>query len=240
MREQRETKLLEVTSAFAEELHLDRLLAIITNGATELRNAERSTLYLYDEARDQLWPPVAEGLAHGSSYLNKDASLAGACFSKQQTINLPDMQNDPRFNPEMDHKAGFNTRNMLCLPINNNSGSAIGVIQVLNHRNGSDPIAFDQRDEQRLRSIAAQAATALENAKLFDDVAAMKNYDGSILKSLSNGVIAVTPNLAIRKINAATKRILGTSETEVLNCALDDVFAKKCVARAIRTQGSGE
>ena len=68
---------------------------------------------------------------------------------------------------------GFVTRNMICMPVNNSDGKQLGVIQVLNRRDGS----FDERDEQRLRSISAQAATALENAQLFEEVLNLKNYD---------------------------------------------------------------
>ncbi|MBT6275620.1 MAG: GAF domain-containing protein, partial [Chromatiales bacterium] len=173
LREQRESKLLEITSAFAEQLHLDRLLAVITIGATKLLSAERSTLYLHDAARDQLWTPVAEGVGVEGIFLATDAGLAGACFRSQSTINLEDVQSDPRFSPEMDRHTGFVTRNMLAIPVNTREGKHLGVIQVLNRRDGP----FDERDEQRLRAVAAQAATAIENAQLFEDVLNLKNYD---------------------------------------------------------------
>jgi len=225
VREQRETKLLEITSAFSDELHLDRLLGVITNGATELLNAQRSSLYLFDEQRDQLWTPVAEGLSQEGIYLAKDAGLAGACFSAQQVINLADVSQDPRFNAELDRQTGFTTRNMLCTPVNNKNGKPLGVIQVLNHRDGTALVAFDARDEQRLRAIATQAATALENARLFEDVVNLKNYDESILKSLSNGVISVDPDLRIRKANAAAERTLGWREQDITGQTLVELFA---------------
>tara|TARA_B100000676_G_scaffold10070_1_gene9304 strand:- start:2079 stop:2354 length:276 start_codon:yes stop_codon:yes gene_type:complete len=90
------------------------------------------------------------------------------------------------------------------LPVNHKGGKQLSVIQVLNRRDGR----FDARDEQRLRSVAAQAATALENARLFEDVLNLKNYDESILKSLSNGVITVDPELHVTKVNAAASRSL--------------------------------
>ena len=157
LREQRELKLLEITGAFSDELHLDKLLTVIATGATELLGAERSSLFLYDR-RDQLWTPVAEGLAGEGIYLAKDAGLAGACFTEQSVINLHDVNEDARFNADTDKQTGFVTRNMLCMPVNHKGGKQLGVIQVLNRRDGQ----FDARDEQRLFG-AAQAATALEN-----------------------------------------------------------------------------
>ena len=66
----------------------------------------------------------------------------------------------------------FVTRNMICMPVNNSDGRQLGVIQVLNRHDSS----FDERDEQRLRSISAQPRP-LENAQLFEEVLNLKNYD---------------------------------------------------------------
>ena len=222
-REQRESKLLEITGAFSEQLHVDRLLTVITTGATELLGAERSSLYLYDANRDQLCTQVAEGLDNSIIYLDKSAGLAGACFTQQEVINLADVRQDQRFNAELDRKTGFNTRNMLCMPVTTRAGKHLGVIQVLNRRDGT----FDERDELRLYSVSAQAATALENARLFEDVLNLKNYDESILKSLSNGVISVDPDLRLTKVNAAAERVLGWSEQAIVGQNLQDLFADK-------------
>lgn len=220
VREERELKLLEITSAFSDELHLDKLLTVITTGATELLSAERSSLFLYDEEGDQLWTPVAEGLSGEIIYLAKDSGLAGACFTEQRVINLKDVSEDPRFNADMDEQTGFVTRNMICMPVNNSDGRQLGVIQVLNRRDGS----FDERDEQRLRSISAQAATALENAQLFEEVLNLKNYDESILKSLSNGVISIDPALNVTKVNAAAMRTLEVAEGALVGHDLPALF----------------
>lgn len=241
VRESRERKLLEITSAFARELRLESLLAVITTGATEILRAERSSLYLYDESRDQLWTPVAEGLGEGAIYLDKSAGLAGATFVDQTVINLPDVSLDPRFSDAMDRKTGFVTRNMLCLPVNTREGRHLGVIQVLNRKDGP----FDDRDEARLWAIASQAAAALENAQLFEDVLNLKNYDESILKSLSNGVISVDRDLNMSKVNAAAERVLGWGEAQLLDCAMDDVFGDEDAwlveaARKVRDSGVAE
>ena len=71
------------------------------------------------------------------------------------------------------------------MPIVNKAGKAIGVTQVLNKRGGP----FTAEDESRLRAFTAQIASGLENAKLFADVQAMRNYNEAMLQSMSNGVI---------------------------------------------------
>ncbi len=211
VREKREVKLLQITSAFSEQLHLDRLLRVITTGATQLVNAERSTLYLYDARRDQLWTPVAEGMNGEPLYLDKNAGLAGATFTTQEAIILDDVRADPRFNAATDRATGFTTKSMLCVPVNSKDGKHLGVIQVLNRRDG----AFGPRDESRLRAMASQSATAIENAQLFEDVLNLKNYAESILRSLSNGVISLDRDLNVTTLNEAAERILGCTESDV-------------------------
>ena len=56
-----EVELLAITEALSTELHLDTLLARIVRATTQLLDAERSTLFIYDPRKDELWSKVAEG-----------------------------------------------------------------------------------------------------------------------------------------------------------------------------------
>ena len=61
------------------------------------------------------------------------------------------------------------------------------MIQVINKVGGT----FTEHDERRLRAFSAQASIAIENAQLFEEVVRVKNYNESILRSMSNGVITL-------------------------------------------------
>jgi adenylate cyclase len=201
-REERE--LLAITEAIATELHLDKLLAHILKATTQLLNAERSTLFIYDPSKDELWSQVAEGMGEEQIRIPASAGIAGAAFTSGEVLNVPRAYADPRFNPEVDRISGFRTRNMLNVPIVDRSGERLGVIQVLNKRGGS----FTQNDIRRLKAFSADIAIAIQNARLFSDVLTLKNYNESILKSLSNGVITLDQQLIIVKVNEAAQRIL--------------------------------
>ena len=137
-----------------------------------------------------------------------------------QTHTLPDAYADARFNPEIDKKTGYKTNNMLCMPVINKAGDAIGVTQVLNKHTGP----FNAADEKRLQAFSSQAAIALENAQLFEDVLNERNYSESILKSLSDGVITLDSRCRIIKVNDAAQRILKTTEAELLERPADEIF----------------
>jgi adenylate cyclase len=91
---------------------------------------------------------------------------------------------------------------------------------VLNKRGGP----FTQVDIRRLKAFSAGIAVALENARLFSDVLALKNYNENILKSLSNGVVTLDRNCVIVKVNEAAQRILGLSAEALVNRSAQHAF----------------
>ncbi|MEC7983788.1 MAG: adenylate/guanylate cyclase domain-containing protein [Myxococcota bacterium] len=218
-----EARLLEITSAIASELHLDALLALIMDGVTELLGAERSSLFLYYPQDHTLRTCVAQGLNAQNISIPADSGIAGAVFTLGRIIKSSNAYEDPRFNQRIDKETGFITQNMINMPIETKDGRRIGVVQVLNKRNGD----FSDFDENRLQALTAQAAIAIENARMFEDILNMRNYNEGILSSLSNGVISLDEKQTITKVNAAATRILGQTEEELVDQNAAAVFGKK-------------
>ena len=218
-----ESQLLEITTAISSELQLQPLLAKIMETTTEILDADRSTLFLYDEKTNELWSQVGQGLEIKAIRFPSHLGIAGTVFTTGETINIPEAYKDSRFNPEIDKKTGYITKTILCMPVKNKKGKTIGVTQVLNKKRGP----FTKVDENRLRAFSAQAAIALENARLFDDVLNMKNYNESILESMSNGVITLDDKKRIVKSNSASLRILNTSVENIIGISADEYFSGK-------------
>ncbi len=213
--QEEEKQLLTMTAAISTELDLKTLLLKIMNTAQILLDAERSALFLYDAKTHELYAQLDAANGLSSLRFSAEQGIAGQCFLHKRTINISDAYSDTRFNPEIDRKTGFQTRAILCAPIVNKNGDALGVIQLLNKRGSS----FSAVDETRLHAFSAQASMALENAQLFEDVLNLKNYNESILESLSNGVVTLSPAGQIVKCNSATQRILGLSGS-LEDCAI--------------------
>jgi adenylate cyclase len=216
-----EMEFIEVVSEVTADIKLGSLLRKVMGEATRLLNAERSTLFLNDEKTSELWSEVGQGLESMQIRLPNHLGIAGAVFTSGKSINIPYAYADLRFNPAFDKKTGYFTRSILCVPIVNKQGKTIGVTQVLNKRGGP----FTNGDESRLRAFTAQISIALENAKLFADVQAMKNYNEAMLESMSNGVITLDEHAHIVTCNAAGQRILRARADELLNRAASDFFA---------------
>ncbi len=217
---QEETKLLEVTTAISSELRLDTLLGKIIHVTTDMLEADRSTLFIHDAKTDQLWSRVAEGITSKEIRFPSSAGIAGACFTKGEPINIPDAYADPRFNQAVDKKTGYRTKSILCMPVLSKNGQKLGVIQVLNKKKGP----FGPLDERRLKAFTAQAAIALENAQLFTEVTNERNYNESILKSLSNGVVTLDAERKIIKINDAAVKILKWKRETAIGRPVAELF----------------
>lgn len=234
-----EVQILELSHDLAGELDLDRLLARIIGATTELLDAERSSLLLFDSRNGELWSRVAEGLETREIRLPADQGIAGAVFTSGLTENITDPYADPRFNKQTDQQTGFKTRSILCMPITNKAGEKLGVTQVLNKRGDQ----FRARDEQRLAAFTAQIAVALENARLFEDVLNEKNYNDSILKSTSNGVLTFDEDHKILVANEMALTILQANRDAFIGKSVESVFGDKnqwVMASLARVEQTGQ
>ena len=158
----------EVGRALSSEMELDSLLTLIMENITQLMEADRSTLYILSDDGQTLWSRMAQGDAHIEIRLKVGEGLAGWVVSSGELVNIPDAYTDDRFQPAIDQQTGYRTRSILCLAMRNHVGDIIGAVQVLNKSGG----AFDKDDESLLEALAAQAAIAIENTKLYQSVVA--------------------------------------------------------------------
>ena len=162
----------EIGSALGTALKLDDLLAVVMDNVTGLMDAERSTLFLVDEESGELWSKVTQGVTNTEIRLRAGQGVAGWVARTGKSINIHDAYNDPRFNPDVDAKTGFQTNSILCQPIRNQEGKILGVLQVLNRRSGH----FTTEDENLLTALSAQIAIAIENSRQHLDILE-KNFE---------------------------------------------------------------
>jgi adenylate cyclase len=220
---EQESKFIDVVSDVSKEIQLGPLLQKIMTSVTALLNAERSTLFLNDAKASQLYTEIGQGLGTARISFPNNAGIAGAVFTSGMSVNIPYAYADLRFNPAFDKQTGFFTRSILCVPVVNKDGKTIGVTQVLNKRGGT----FNTEDETRLKAFTAQIAICLENAKLFDDVQNIKNYNESMLESMSNGVLTIDIKGNVVTCNAAGLRIMRATSAEVIGRPSEEFFTEK-------------
>lgn len=157
--------ILEVAKAMSAQRNLDTLLPLILSEAARVVEAERCSLFIVDAARNELWSRVAQG-AKGEIRVPLGQGLAGSVALTGETVNLRDAYDDPRFQRDWDAINSFRTKAVLCVPMRDTRGDITGVLQALNATDG----AFDAEDEELLLALGGQAAQAIENAMLHEEI----------------------------------------------------------------------
>lgn len=156
------TKLLELALQLSAENNLDRILRIATQGVCDAVACERSTLYLHDEQRGELYTRTVTELEIAEIRHPIDRGVAGWVATHRQVSHVPDPPADPRWDSSVDRRTGFHTVNILAAPvISGEDRRLLGVLQLLNKPDG-----FDELDEQLLQAFAAHVAVALERRRL--------------------------------------------------------------------------
>jgi transcriptional regulator with GAF, ATPase, and Fis domain len=152
--------LLDISCRLNSEKNFDQLLKLIADEATKHVDAERATIFILDREKGELWAKVALGVSETIRFDSR-LGLAGAVLISEKSIIVENAYQSPLFYPSVDSNTGFQTRNILGVPLRSPKQGVIGVFQVLNKREGK----FTTDDEHFVLALANQAAIALENAQ---------------------------------------------------------------------------
>src|SRR5262249_44960540 len=171
-------------------------LTTIARESARLLDAELASLFLLDAARGELWSKVR---LDSDETLRFKASqgIAGKALRSGQILRVDDVARDSRFFSGVDARTGFQTRNLIAVPLRSLQGEPIGVLEVLNKRSG----AFTDEDVEVARLLGAQTALALETAQR---VGALRRDHDELLASNARLSREVQGRFA-------PSRILGTS-----------------------------
>jgi GAF domain-containing protein len=151
-------------------LNLPELLQAIMGAATDLLRTETSSLMLLDDETNELVFEVATGqpgAAIKELRVPANQGIAGWVLQHDQPAVVSDVSSDKRFYEQIDQQSGFNTRSMLAVPLKIRD-RAIGVIEAINKKENT---GFSERDQDIATALAAQAAVAIENARLYRKLA---------------------------------------------------------------------
>ena len=203
----------EVSSLITSTLNLRKALALIMDKSVELLGAEAGSLVLVDEATGELVFEMTAGPASANLAgvrLPPGTGIVGAVAREGRPILIRDAQRDDRWYRGLDDSTTFVTRSLIAVPMISR-GQVIGVIELLNRRDGSP---FDADDERLLGAFAANAAIAIENARLFtrtDQALAARVEELSMLQRINrelnatldyNKVMDLTLEWALRTTGA--------------------------------------
>ncbi|MDM8530935.1 GAF domain-containing protein [Anaerolineales bacterium HSG25] len=160
------TTLNMISQTITSTLDLNKTLTVVTEHVIRLSRVAAASVALYDRQAGTLWFAASSGQSKAylqDAKLQQGQGIVGWVIQHEEPLLVPDVSNDPRFFGRFDEESGFQTQSILCVPLQT-KGQTIGAIEAIN----KDGSPFDQEDLRVLTSLAAPAATAIENAQLFE------------------------------------------------------------------------
>jgi K+-sensing histidine kinase KdpD len=158
-------RLIEISRDLASTLDLDTLLDDIVRAAADITHAEAASILLYDDMARQLYFQVATNIDEPTMrglVVPLEKSIAGWIVTNRKPVRIDDAHKDERYYSDVEHTVGYSTKSMLGIPLITKN-KVVGVLEVLNKKRGR----FTDPDESMLTVLGAQAAVAIENARLF-------------------------------------------------------------------------
>ena len=222
--------LLALSSLLGAPVDVDGLLGRLVDLIGKAMDADRTTLFLVDRDRDELYSKAAHLPELDEIRLPIGRGIAGHVAKSGETVVVPSARSDRRFFEEVDTHTGYQTRSLLAVPVfgRERDGAleggrrVVGVIEVLNKR--SDP-TFDEGDRALLERLAEQVGDALAMTHLDDSRERPVRYNRIV--GASPAMVAVYDVMASAVATDATVLVLGESGT-----------GKEMVARAIHANGT--
>ncbi len=190
-------ELSRVGAALSTERNLDTLLEMILSQALRLSSSDAGSLYLMERDEDDNPSMLRFKLAQNLTLPDlpftertipiDHSSLAGYVASTGHPLMIADVYLLPehvayRQNRSFDEKFGYRTKSMLVLPMRTHRDETIGVVQLINRKRDGGTrlttpavveeqvVPYDQRSADLVAALAAQAAVAIENSRLYEDI----------------------------------------------------------------------
>jgi GAF domain-containing protein len=223
-----------IQSIGQSSLDLEKTLTKVMDEAKKLMNADRSTVWLLDRDRNQLWSKISntDGTLQ-EIRIPMGVGFVGEAATTGQSLNIPfDLYSHPNSetSKQTDSTTRYRTCSLLCMPLFDADCELVGVTQLVNKKRQGDfppynpadwpnvpecwKASFDRSDQEFMEAFNSQAVVALQNAKLFNTVKQQQQEQQDLIRNVSSGVIFTDKTGHITVANEKVKYLLGLSDIE--------------------------
>ncbi|HEY9727796.1 MAG TPA: GAF domain-containing protein, partial [Chroococcales cyanobacterium] len=227
------------------EKFFNEMLSAVTLKVGELLSADRTSIFLLDEEQNELWSIVAKDDGNGSLEIRipLDRGIAGEVATTKQVINIPfDFYNDCRSSAakESDKRTGYRTYSMLTLPLLNEQGDLVAVVQLLNKLQPDyfygkplseriDRRGFTEDDEILFEEFSPLIRLILESSRSFY-VAMQKQRAAEALLEATRSLASSSLNLeeTLKRVMDEAKKLMNADRSTLwlLDDQTNELWAK--------------
>jgi transcriptional regulator with GAF, ATPase, and Fis domain len=193
LQNQRLGTLLDIGQQLALERETVPLLEHIAAQTARLLGAERASIFLWDKARKELVGRPALGMPNNELRIPEAAGVVGRCLATGEPQIVQDVQKDPSWAGKYDKGSGFQTRNLVCVPMRDKENQLVGVLEVLNK---SAP--YTQDDVATMQLLAVQIVAALDKVREIEALMRSNQELDAQARLAAKIVGASTPIVALR------------------------------------------
>lgn len=220
--------MLRITRNITSSLDLDEVSALTIQEVHASWDIEASSIWLLDEARQDLRVLVNVGTSFdilSRFRVEVGDGIVGHVVKTGEPLFTNDVENDPLHYREIDEHTGFKTQSILCVPLVFNQ-EVIGALQLLNKRNGE----FTVEDVQWASSIATAVAIAVSNARLFRESASRQQLLEATLERNGNPIFITDREGCLLLSNQQARERFGLSEGAIGRPAAEVVTHEELAA----------
>jgi diguanylate cyclase (GGDEF)-like protein len=166
----------EVGKLLTSTLNLQEILELIMLKVSQLIRAQNWSLLLKNEESGELTFEIVVGINKelvNGLHLLPGEGIVSHVVETGRAVFIPDVNDSPLFNKNVDLHTGFTTRSIICLPLIIR-GKGLGVIEIVNVK---DMKIFELEDFPILTILADYAAIAIENSRYVDKIRKMSIMD---------------------------------------------------------------
>ena len=172
---QRLQTLLTIAADWTQTLEMSTLLERMAAASTELLDAERATIFLWDSQSRTLVGRPALGVAGGELRISENTGVVGQVVRTREPRRVGTADERHEIDHSVDQQLKFRTRSLLCVPLQSKKGIVLGAFELINKRHGD----FTREDEVALMELASYASIALENSQQHEQLMRSRNQIAS-------------------------------------------------------------
>jgi len=127
-------KLIELSNILINSVDLQRAIKLVALKIKDIIEVDRVTIFIYSQSSNMLWTYLADGVE--KLIIPADKGIVGYVVKNKTIKKVNDTSKEPLFYKDVDDMTGYHTKSILTLPLIGSDKEVIGVIQLLNKKNG--------------------------------------------------------------------------------------------------------